>query len=311
MGLTAAERQKRYKEKLKQNAEKYEEYKKKKRENYHKKKRLVKDLTPKERYNARVIWKLRKKNVKQRKQNLNRVLDITPPSSPSLIQEPLNEDVNLPGIDAAPLPPGPKDKPNKKAQGKKKIRRDRSKLHRDNLRLKEQVEKLKRECEKYRKRCQRNGIKKIKTRKVDAKTKYQQLSTAMKASYQRMKTLKEKRILKNIMEEVEGPEKPGIIEESLGITYKLRTLMKVKVSATKLKKIVEAFFLRDDVSRATAGKKETCTIDGQKIQKRFLLDNMKILFKTFKQENPGVKCLFLFYQEQTTLCCECASLQWT
>lgn len=60
MPLTAAERQKRYKENLKHDSEKYEEYKKKKRDNYHKKKRLVKDLSTKEKHNARVIWRLRK-----------------------------------------------------------------------------------------------------------------------------------------------------------------------------------------------------------------------------------------------------------
>ncbi|CAD0205121.1 unnamed protein product [Chrysodeixis includens] len=62
--------------------DKYNEYKKKKRENYHAKKRLTKDLNPKERYNARVIWRIRKKNQRERVRNLNRVLERTPSSSP-------------------------------------------------------------------------------------------------------------------------------------------------------------------------------------------------------------------------------------
>lgn len=121
MGLTAAERQKRYKAKLKENAEKYEEYKKKKRDNYHKKKRLVNDLTPKEKYNAIVIWRLRKKNLREKKQNLNRVLDITPPSSSFTVQVSLDEEINEHGIDAAPLPQNPRDKPKKTHKLERKL----------------------------------------------------------------------------------------------------------------------------------------------------------------------------------------------
>lgn len=58
-------RQRRYKEKIKKDPVKYEEYKQKKRANYHTTKKLVKDLTPKERYNARVIWKLREQNLRK------------------------------------------------------------------------------------------------------------------------------------------------------------------------------------------------------------------------------------------------------
>lgn len=61
MALTAAEKQRRYRERLKKNPEKYEESKRKLREHYHKKKRLTGDLPTKEKYNARMIWKLRKR----------------------------------------------------------------------------------------------------------------------------------------------------------------------------------------------------------------------------------------------------------
>ncbi|RVE42659.1 hypothetical protein evm_012688 [Chilo suppressalis] len=68
--LTPAEKQRRYKEKLKKVPEKYEEYKRKKRENYHAKKRLVEELTPKEKFNARAIWKLRKRNLREKKRKI-------------------------------------------------------------------------------------------------------------------------------------------------------------------------------------------------------------------------------------------------
>lgn len=50
--------------------------------------------------------------------------------------------------------------------------------------------------------------------------------------------------------------------------------------------------MRDDVSRNTAGKKETVTRGQEKVQKRYLLDSLKNLFKAFKAVNPGVKCSY-------------------
>ncbi|KAJ2949525.1 hypothetical protein O0L34_g15446 [Tuta absoluta] len=293
MALTAAERQKRYKEKIKQNSEKYEEYKKKKRENYHNKKRLVSDLSAKEKYNARLIWRLRKKQLRQKKENLNRVLDITPPSSPS-IQLPPSDNENDDLIRRDTPSPTPQKESKKTSKGRKKIKRNRSKIYRENIKLQEENEKLKKQCEKYRKRCHRMGYTKNKP-KIDEETKYKKLSTTMKANYQKLKSFKEKRILKNIITQVEGHGKTEIIRETLGITGKTRTSMKRMISATKLKEAINSFFLRDDVSRATAGKKETCTKNGEKMQKRFMLDSMKRLYKTFKRENSELKCSYFYF----------------
>ncbi|XP_063616229.1 uncharacterized protein LOC134789590 [Cydia splendana] len=155
--LTAAEKQRRYKEKLKRDPEKYEEYKRKKRENYHAKKRLVKALTPKEHYNAKVIWKLKKRNLRQKRQVLNRILDNTPPSSPLHVQENIPQPVNLQDNICIRdmqenIPPlAPLDMQAIK-RGRKKVNRDRTKLYRDNLRLKKENKNLKRLAEKYRKR---------------------------------------------------------------------------------------------------------------------------------------------------------------
>lgn len=52
------------------------------------------------------------------------------------------------------------------------------------------------------------------------------------------------------------------------------------------------FFERDDISRATAGKKETVSLKGNKMQKRYLLDNMKNLYQSFKRENPTLRCSY-------------------
>ena len=52
---------------------------------------------------------------------------------------------------------------------------------------------------------------------------------------------------------------------------------------------MKSFFNRDDVSRATSGKRETVTTTKIKRQKRYLLDNRKNLHKKFKNENPDLK----------------------
>lgn len=64
---------------------------------------------------------------------------------------------------------------------------------------------------------------------------------------------------------------------------------------TELIKKIKSFFQRDDVSRNTAGKKETVTKGKEKVQKRFLLDTMKNLFKAFKLENSGTKCSYFYF----------------
>jgi len=53
--------------------------------------------------------------------------------------------------------------------------------------------------------------------------------------------------------------------------------------------LVQAFFQQDDVSRPTAGKKETVTKCKQQKQKRFLLHPVSDLHKRFCASHPDVK----------------------
>lgn len=289
MPLTAAERQRRYKQKLKLDPEKYEQYKIKKRANYHAKKRLVNELSPKEKYNARVIWRLRKQNLRRNRKNLERVHQVTPPSSPTMMRsdDHLPENVVQDNIDQNPIAPV-------NSAGRKKVRKDRSKLYRNNLRLQQENERLKKKSEKYKKRLQRIDKKKKEKKSTDENTKFKELSSAIKDTYANMKRHKEKNILKGIFEKVDDSRREEMIQESLGLTAPLRKTLKT-TSATHLKKTIETFFLREDVSRATAGKKETLTKHGDKVQKRFLLDSLKNLHKTFESENPRAKCSYYYF----------------
>lgn len=46
--------------------------------------------------------------------------------------------------------------------------------------------------------------------------------------------------------------------------------------------IIAQFYLQDDVSRATAGKKETKTLNKEKIQNKYLLSNITDIYKKIK-----------------------------
>ena len=50
---------------------------------------------------------------------------------------------------------------------------------------------------------------------------------------------------------------------------------------TILKREISQFYVRDDVSRTTAGKKETITRNKMKMQKRFALDTLENLHRKF------------------------------
>ena len=62
--------------------------------------------------------------------------------------------------------------------------------------------------------------------------------------------------------------------------------MKHNSETQKFTQRVTAFYLRDDNSKMTPGKKDSITRFKQKMQKRFLLDMMSQLHKKYLSENP-------------------------
>lgn len=301
MPLSNAEKQRRYKAKLRKDPEKYNEYKKKKRENYHAKKRLVADLNPKEKYNTRIIWRLRKKSQRERVRNLNRIIDITPPSSPSLIDNNLPDGAVQNGNVENDIHEQQSDSDISAGRealkrGRKKVKRDRSKIYRENIELKKEIKKITQKYEKYKKKLQRTKKKLGENEKGDKeKKKYESLSNAIKETYSTVKKRQDKKTIKMVFDKMDKSIKKAVAKDALGLTGNLRTTSKVKDSATHLKKKIEKFYNREDISRATAGRKETITKNNIKVQKRFLLDTMKNLYRTFKQENVSTKCSYYYF----------------
>ncbi|CAH0397863.1 unnamed protein product [Chilo suppressalis] len=305
MALTAAEKQRRYREKRKLNPEKVAEAKRKDLERYHAKKRLVKDMTPREHRVSKKKWRVA--NAKRRdRQRALRIIMHTPESTPGVETPPPSDMISRnfsPRFVTArrlstPQPPTPRygsASPNisAKARGRKKVKRDRSKLLRENLKFKEELQKMKKKYEKYKKRYNR-AVKKELTIS-NPNDSYDVLSNAIKERYKKMKSLKERRIIHNIFKEdsiTKSRKKVQIIKDCLDINqgYFRKHTPKQRTNILKFK--LHEFFNRDDVSRATAGKKETVTFKKSKMQKRYLLDNMKNLFYSFKRENPEQKCCY-------------------
>nr|CAI5859280.1 unnamed protein product [Callosobruchus analis] len=138
-------------------------------------------------------------------------------------------------------------------RGRKQVKRNRSKLYRDNLRLS--------------KRSTKRDI--IERSKNDPKKK-----NDIKDRYAKVKSRKEKYAIQKIFEEkavTSARKKPQIIQEYLTVKQGyIRAYQKIgeKVLGSKIKD----FFGR--------------------VPKRYLLDNMKNLYTSFKIENPTLRCSY-------------------
>ncbi|KAH9630106.1 hypothetical protein HF086_004812 [Spodoptera exigua] len=302
MALSAAERQRRCREKRKLNPELVAEVKRKDLERYHARKKLVKDMTPKEHKKIKRQWQIRNKKRRERQKTLQNVLMNTPastppPSSPRLL--PLSpRSLSLTPTSSVAS-----------SRGRKQVRRDRSRLYRQNIQLQNQTQELLRKVQKYKKRLQR--LKKKRNKVLTTTThsekenehgkeeyrKYTILSNTIKKHYKNTKDHKTKRYFKSILEDpaiLHSGQKLQLAMETIGIR-RVTKYSSILPKNTTLKQKIHDFYLRDDVSRATAGKKETVTYQKRKMQKRILLDTKKNLYKSFLKEDPNVKCHYSYF----------------
>nr|CAH7748308.1 unnamed protein product [Callosobruchus chinensis] len=244
--LTAAERQRRCREKRKNDPEKVAEVKRKDLERYHARKKLVADMSVREHRIMKRKWQQENKKRREKKQLLENVLLNSPPPSP--IPE---------------LPEG------SSSRGRKKVKRDRTKLYRDNIKLQDKIDQLERKVRKYKKR----------------------------ERYKTVKCREEKRLIQSLFQTSitkESRMQTQLVRDSLGVDRPLK-YKSVLPKQTDLVRRIHQFFLRDDVTRATAGKKETVTHKKNKVQKRFLLDSMKNLYQAFLRENSSLKCHYSYF----------------
>lgn len=112
------------------------------------------------------------------------------------------------------------------------------------------------------------------------------LTNSLKSEYENADSNEKKLILKKVAQ-CDTAEKYKFktrISKSLGLKRLARSRKSKNMITNKYKKEIEVFFVRDDISRATAGKKECITRNKDKKQKRYMVDTMQKLHIKYRQE---------------------------
>lgn len=310
--LRKKEYDRRRREQIKSDPEKLAELREKERLKYQKKRekgvlnaKLVKNMSEREHRKITKEWRKRSKRYRDQKKEekkLNLILQQnTPPSSP------------LMGAAVTPesTPASkPSDSTSRRNAGRKRVKNSRSKMYRTIMVLRENVKKSNRSAEKYKKRYERLKKKMIKRRsplspnssvtRFLGKEKVSQ-DIRRKLVFGEVVTQQLKENIKNISghkntrlyfqnlncsvfkkyKQVSAAKKAKIINtKSLKSCYK-DILPRGRCLPEALKKNVQDFFERDDITRMTAGKKEYISFKKEKKQKRYLLDSMISLHEKF------------------------------
>lgn len=111
------------------------------------------------------------------------------------------------------------------------------------------------------------------------------LSDSLKSQYNIADTNETKAKLKSIAENdiTAKYNMKTNFTQKLGLKGRIRR-NRSKNLYRKLEQDIKFFFLRDDISRSTAGRNETRTLNKMKMQKRFLTDTLDNLYKKYKSE---------------------------
>jgi len=287
MGLTAAEKQRRYRQKRNEDGRRRLEYLAKEKEWYKNKKekgqvKLVADLSFRERRKQRKKWKLSKCEYRKRQT----IQILSPPASP----EPQQDDHPT--------------TTRQYVQSKKKKKREKAKCYRDNEILRKKLDNAFRKQEMYRKRLQRLSAQNANvTNTPRSKTKqllrlfnlnkgnevrrtlifHNALIDQLKESYKNGNRKSINKILAgNILKKYKFKVKA---RNAIGVHSHQGCRKKQHSLSKRLENEVLAFFERDDVSTLTTGLKRTLTKKKVKRQKRLLQDTLHNLFKKFLEES--------------------------
>ena len=294
MPLTQAEKQRRYRERLKNDPERREAYLKKERERWEDRKargmvKTISEMSTLEQRHQRLSWRTFQAKCRDRKKMAKQV--ITPPASP---QEIVFQD----------LPQFHSPEHMKKPDGwksSKKISRKRYFKQQHMIHVSEaQADKYKRLANMYKKRWQRSAKQ---NQPLTPRTKTRHLlkhacgNMAEELKQVKRSLLFHHTLVQQVKEKYQSSEEKqkqmlrclftgGIIKK-----YRLQTFAKKQLHISKrnsrenrkkyisvsqrLAKDVQMFFERDDVSTMKAGKKETITRRKIKKQKRLLNDTKK------------------------------------
>lgn len=274
--MSNADRQKKYRQKRDASPNRRQEYLLKEKQKYkrdieRKKKKCVKDMTEREKRSARKRWRLYKQQVRAKQKKVSE--SKSPPKSPSSACS-----------------------SHQKLSSKKKKNREEAKCYRENKLLKEKIVNLEKKHAIYRKRLQRakeqssnDALKgnvltpRSKTRKLLRNFSKKEVKRALLFHNALIDQLRLAHKLRPAVSPV-----PGILSGSIIRKYKLKSvamrscgihtrnkLLQRSSLSRRMYKIVQEFYERDDVSRITAGMKNTVTKKKSKKQRRILCDSLQ------------------------------------
>lgn len=149
--------------------------------------------------------------------------------------------------------------------------------------LQQSSEKLKTQKEKYKKRLHRlkikhmKGINDLNLTITKMRAREEVLESTLQKTYRSTRSHHDKNILKKL---VDNSKNKTVITQMLGLIGKARG-KKMKIKQINIDEITQ-FYLRDDVSRITSGRKETRTQHKEKKQIRYLMDTLVESYKKYK-----------------------------
>lgn len=91
----------------------------------------------------------------------------------------------------------------------------------------------------------------------------------------------------------------AVCRQAFGFSTRVKYSTKLRsIDKTGFFSVVKEFYNRDDVSRITAGKRETVTHKKTKMQRRFIVDSLQNLHRKFLSENPQIKISYSLFCRQ-------------
>uniref|UniRef100_UPI003590066A uncharacterized protein isoform X2 n=1 Tax=Myxine glutinosa TaxID=7769 RepID=UPI003590066A len=303
MPLSAAEKQRQYRQRRDRDPVRREEYLKKEKLQWQKRKetgkvKLVSELSDRAARKLRREWKLRRAKNRKLEKERARTLDklVTPPGSPTEIIE---------GVTSS-----------QRSTGERRRRRNKEKILKEMDEMADKLEYQTRQADKYRKRWERLRRKiTVESPRAKAMCLLRMASTsAVKKTliFHNVLVDEIRRKYKSTKQERLKQAYCRLFTGAVAKKYRLRSYMQQQLGfsakrwpkpqndqndssfhrcrsatvAVLYKKKVEDFYALDYNSRMTTGKKNTVTRKKKKLQKRLLNDTRKNIHSRFLAENP-------------------------
>lgn len=110
------------------------------------------------------------------------------------------------------------------------------------------------------------------------------MEVALRQIYSESKKHEGKQVLKQVAQEMGNGKYKKPDHTILGLKGRIRKRRKQRLPPKRVAEELKVFYERDDISRSTAGKKETRTKNKNKMQIRYLVDTLENLYKIYKNE---------------------------